>query len=146
MTYSIPPLPLLPGTLWTGVVASVRVLDMGRIHVQKLSVLDKNTWNLVVPIIIKYVTSKGLVMLIFRWLFFLINRRYTYSCVTVVSRMYYLILAVDLWVSSAHHQVNAIVNPLLYSSTLLCFHHAASHGFHAIHLFGPYDILLSQNL
>ena len=67
------------------------------------------------------------VTVIFRWLYFyLINRRHPSRWVAVVSWLKHLILAVDLWGSSAQHQVKLTVDRTF---ALLHIHHAASNDF-----------------
>ena len=56
-------------------------------------------------------------MVIFRWLYFyFINRGNSYRWVAAVSWLNYLILAVDLWSSSAQHSVKRAVDPDTESS------------------------------
>ena len=69
------------------------------------------------------------IMVIFQWLYFsLINRCHPYRWVVVVSWPKYLILAIDLWGSTAQQQVKCTIDPTLHSSGLLHIYHAASHG------------------
>ena len=61
-------------------------------------------------------------MVIFRWSFFFINWRHPYRWVAVVFWLNKMILAVDLWDSSAQHQVKRAVDPLLNSPIFLHIH------------------------
>ena len=65
---------------------------------------------------------------IFRWLFFIINRYHHYRWVAVLSWLNYLILAIDLWGSSTLSLVKLAVDLSLDLSALLYIYHATSHG------------------
>ena len=56
-------------------------------------------------------------MVIFCWLFFVINKHHSSRWISIVSWLNCLILFIDLWSFSAQHLVKCAVNPNLDSST-----------------------------